>query len=85
MYFTYSGLIRVIEADCYYNTTNDKALNVVVERWLDCTVKKNRTWKTLLAVAKKLVDHTLSKYLKENGISGMYVNDGGNKIVHKQI
>ena len=64
-----SGEVKAIEADCFHDTTNDKALSVVVEIWLGRTIKKKRTWQTLLDVAKKLGDHEMSKYLDKNGIS----------------
>ena len=69
MYFTYSGLVKGFEADSFYNTANDKALSVVVEKWLVRTREKQRIWQTLLDVAKKLDDHEMSKYLEKNGIS----------------
>ena len=76
MYYSYiylciflnSGLVKAIEADCYHDTTNDKALSVVVEKWLSRTLRRDRTWQTLLDVAEELDDHEMLKYLKKNGI-----------------
>ena len=69
LYFTHSGMVKAIEADSFHNTANDKGLSTVVEKWLGRTIKKKRTWQTLLDVAKKLGDHEMLKYLDKNGIS----------------
>ena len=62
-------MVRAIAANSFYTVANDKALSVVVEKWLGRTIKKKRTWQTLLDVAKKLGDHEMLKYLDKNGIS----------------
>ena len=61
-------MVRGIKKDCFHNTANDNGLRKVIEKWLGRTVSKERIWQTLLDVAKKLDDHTLSKYLDKNGI-----------------
>ena len=60
--------MRGIKKDCFHNTANDDGLRKVVEIWHGRTGSKERTWQTLLDVAKKLDDHTVSKYLDKNGI-----------------
>ena len=68
MFFANSGLVKGITADAFHNTANDVGLRKVIETWHGRTGIKERTWKTLLDVAKKFSDHTLSKYLDNNGI-----------------
>jgi len=39
--------VAAIKVDCNYNSTSDKALFEVVEKWFSRTTRSKRTWKTL--------------------------------------
>ena len=67
--FIYSGLVSGIRRDGNFSTVNDDALSKVVEKWLGRTIRKHRTWQTLLGVAEKFDDHEMLKFLKKNHIT----------------
>ena len=67
--------IKVIEADSFHNDASKKALDDVLEKWLECTVRDNRIWQTLCDAAKDNEDNSLKEYVKANNLKGeFYIN-----------
>ena len=65
--------MRIVEKDASHDSTNNEALQKVVEKWLVRTPRDKRTWQTLLEVAEVLDEHNLSDYLKKNKILSEYI------------
>ena len=68
MHFANLGFVRATAANAFHSTANNDGLRKVIEKWLVRTRSNERTWQTLLDVAKESGDHTLSEYLDNNRI-----------------
>ena len=67
--------LKAIEADSFHNDASKKALDDVLEKWLECTVSENRIWQTLCDAAEKNEDDSLKEYVKANNLkSEFYIN-----------
>ena len=62
--------VDAIKAQCCQNNANDDALVETIKKWRARTSKEQRKWCTLLAVAEKWHDSTLSRFLKDSNLSG---------------
>ena len=56
--------LDTIESDSFHNNASKKALDDVLDKWLDCTV--GAKWRTLCDAAKNYGDDSLEKYIKAN-------------------
>ena len=64
--------IATIESNCFHNNTIIKAIDDVFDKWLQCTKRDKRKWKTLCDAAAECGDDSLTDYVKdpENGLEG---------------
>ena len=60
--------IGVIESDCFYDNTSERALDDVLSKWLECTSRPKRNWQTLCNAANKYGDNSLEKYMEANSL-----------------
>ena len=58
--------IATIENDCFHNDASKRALDDVLNKWLECTAGEKRTWQTLCDAAEKYGDDSLEKYIEKN-------------------
>ena len=67
--------IATIESDCFHKDDVKKALDEVLDKWLQCTVGSKRKWQTLCDAAKEY-DDSLEKYIEENKLDSEFYNYG---------
>ena len=56
--------IDTIKKDAFHS--NSEALMKVLRKWLSCTKREKRTWKTLCDTAERYKDNSLKQYIQEN-------------------
>ena len=64
--------LNTIESDCFHNDASKKALDEVLNKWLDCTVGEKRIWQTLCDAATKYEDDSLEKYIEVNKLKSEF-------------
>ena len=64
--------IQTIETDCFQRDAGQKAIDDVFSKWLNCTVRAQRTWQTLCNAAKKHGDESLEQYLQAKGFESKF-------------
>ena len=55
--------IGTIKKDAFHD--NSQALMEVLRKWLNCTKREKRTWKTLRDTAERYKDNSLKEYIQE--------------------
>ena len=56
--------IDTIKKNAFHS--NSGALMEVLRKWLDCTKREKRTWKTLCDTSEQYKDNSLRQYIQEN-------------------
>ena len=64
--------ISTIESYCFHNDASKKALDDVLNKWLECTVGTKRKWQTLCDAAEKYGDDSLNEYVKTNNLESEF-------------
>ena len=62
--------IQAIKANSFHSNASNQAMFEAVRKWTGRTVREHRKWRTLLHVAKKWGDNTLSQFLMDNNLNG---------------